>query len=159
MVSSLSQWCPASSLACPLLRKATAGASKLQWTDALEKEYQDVRRMMKSNLRLSPYDLTRFLNLVIDGSAIHGVGYVLFQWTDEADPSAGATIVSANSSLLPPHIGFSPVDGEVAALQFATKCCYYYLLPAPKLRLYSDCKGLVQMLEKDLIKITNPKHF
>ena len=51
------------------------------------------------------------------------------------------------------------MDGEVAALQFATKCCFYYLLHAPKLRLYSDCKGLIQMLEKDLIKITNPKHF
>ena len=79
MVSSLSQWCPASSLACPLLRKATAGAAKLQWIDALEKEYQDVRILMKRNLKLSPYDPTRFFNLVIDGSAIHGVGYVLFQ--------------------------------------------------------------------------------
>ena len=90
---------------------------------------------MKNNLKLSPYDPTRFLNLVIDGSAIHGIGYLFFQWTDEADPSRGATIVSANSSLLPPNIGFSPVDGEVAALQFATKCCYYYLLHSPKLRL------------------------
>ena len=51
------------------------------------------------------------------------------------------------------------MDAQVVALQFATKCCYYYLLHAPKLRLYSDCKGLIQMLEKDLIKITNPKHF
>ena len=64
-----------------------------------------------------------------------------------------------NSSLFPPNIGFSPVDGEIAALQYATRCCYYYLLHAPKLRLYSDCKGLVQMYEKDLIKVTNPKHF
>ena len=79
MVSSLAAWPPATSLACPLLRKATAGASKLQWTDALEKEYQNVRRLMKNNLKLSPYDPTRFLNLFIDGSAIHGVGYLLFQ--------------------------------------------------------------------------------
>ena len=54
MVSSLAAWAPATSLACPLLRKGTAGASKLQWTNALEKEYQDVRRLMKSNLKLSP---------------------------------------------------------------------------------------------------------
>ena len=45
------------------------------------------------------------------------------------------------------------------ALHFATKCCYYYLLHVPELRFYSACKGLIQMLEKDLIKITNPKHF
>ena len=76
MVSSLAAWAPATSLACPLLRKATAGASKLQWTDALEKEYQNVRRLMKNNLKLSPYDPTRFLNRVINGSAIHSAVYV-----------------------------------------------------------------------------------
>ena len=48
MVSSLAAWAPATSVACPLLRKATAGASKLQWTDALEREYQDVRRLIKN---------------------------------------------------------------------------------------------------------------
>ena len=51
------------------------------------------------------------------------------------------------------------MDGEVAALQYATKYCYYYLVHTPKLRLYSDCKGLIQMYQKDIIKITNPKHF
>ena len=47
MVSSLAAWAPATSIACPLLRKATARASKLQWTDALEGEYQNVRRLIK----------------------------------------------------------------------------------------------------------------
>ena len=41
----------------------------------------------------------------------------------------------------------------------ATICCYYYILHAPKLRLYSDCKGLAEMYKKDLTKVTNPKHF
>ena len=109
---------------------------------------QNVRRLIKNNLKLIPYDPSRFLNLCIDGSAIHGMGYILFQWCDERNPSAGATIVSANSSLLPPNIGFSPVDGEIAALSYATKCCYYYILHASKLRLYSDCKGLVEMYQK-----------
>ena len=95
MVSSLAAWAPATSVACPLLRKATARASKLQWTDALEREYQDVRRLIKNNLKLSPYDPSQFLNLCIDGSAIHGVGYILFQWTDERNPSKEAIIVSA----------------------------------------------------------------
>ena len=106
MVSSLSAWAPATSIACPLLRKATAGPSKFQWTDALEGEYQNVRRLIKNNLKLSLYDPSRFLNLCIDGSAIHSIGYILFQWADERNPSAGATIVSANSSLRPPNIGF-----------------------------------------------------
>ena len=121
MVSSLAAWAPATSVACPLLRKATAGASKLQWTDALEREYQDVRRLIKNNLKLSPYNPSQSLNLCIDGSAIHGIGYILFQWCDKRNPSKGATIVSANSSLLPPNIGFSPVDATIT----------YYYLPRP----------------------------
>ena len=54
-------------------------------------------------------------------------------------------------------VGYITSDG--GCLQFATKSCYYYLLHAPKLCLYSDCNRLVQMLEKDLIKISNPKNF
>ena len=125
----------------------------------MEGEYQSVRKLIKNNLRLSPYDPSRYLNLCIDGSAIHGMGYILFQWVEEKNPAAGATIVSANSSLLLPNIGFSPIDGEIASLSYAIKCCYYYMLHAPRLRLYSDFKGLVKMYQKDLTKVSNPKHF
>ena len=67
---------------------------------------------MKRNLKLSPYITESWINLVID---------VLFQWINE-------------DSLLPPN-----VDGKVAALEYAEKSCYYYLLHAPKLKLFSDC--------------------
>ena len=116
------------------------------------------RPSKKNNLKLSPYDPSRWLNLVIDGSANHGMGWVLFQWADEGKPRSGATIIDASSSLLPPNIGFSPVDGEIAALSYAIRCCYYYILHAQKLRLYSDCKVLVEMYAKDITKVSNPKH-
>ena len=98
-------WAPAVNVACPLIRRATAGPAKLQWSEAMEGEYQKVRSLIKHNLKLSLYDPSRYLNLCIDGSTIHGMGYIFFQWCDEKNPSAGATIVSANSSLLPPNIG------------------------------------------------------
>ena len=79
-------------------------------------------------MRLSPYIPEKWLNLVIDGSATRGVGYVLFQWVEEEDP---------------------PIEGEMAALQFAVKSAHYYLLHCPRLRLFSDCSGLVQMMGKD----------
>ena len=116
MVSSLSAWAPATKVACPLIRKATAGPAQLKWSEALEGEYQSVRKLIKNDLRLSPYDPSRYLNLCIDG-----MGYILFQWVSEDNPAAGATIVSANSSLLPPNIRFSPIDGEIASLSYAIK--------------------------------------
>ena len=135
------------------MRKATAGPAQLRWSQALEEEYQNVRTLIKNNLKLSPYDPSRWLNLCIDGSAIHGMGWVLFQWSDEGKPTSCAKIIDASSSLLPPNIGFSPIDGEIAALSYAIRSCYYYILHAPKLRLYSDCKGLVEMYAKDITKV------
>ena len=82
---------------------------------------------MKENLKISPYWAEQWLNMVIDGSSTRGIGYVLFQWLNEEDPSQGTTIIQAGSSLLPPNLGFSPVDSELAGLQYACKACHYYL--------------------------------
>ena len=84
---------------------------KLKWTESLENEYQDVRKLMKRNLRLFPYEPESWLNLVIDSSSTRGVGFVLLQLINEDSPGEGATIVQANSSLLPPNVGLSPMDG------------------------------------------------
>ena len=55
---------------------------------------------MCEQIRLSPYDPTKVLRLVIDGASSQGVGFVSFQWIDEEDPSKGAAIINANASLL-----------------------------------------------------------
>ena len=39
MLASLSAWFPAVNLSCPLLRKATQGSEKLNWTPDLKAEY------------------------------------------------------------------------------------------------------------------------
>ena len=96
--------------------------------------------------------------MVIDGSSTCGIGYVLFKWLNDEDPSQGATIIQAGSSLLPLNLGFLPVDSELAGLQYACKACHYYLLHCPKLRLLSDNSGLIQMLQKDICSIRNPRH-
>ena len=158
MVASLASWFPASSLSCPIIRKAMAGSTKLVWSEEMEREYLQTRKLMKENLKLSPYRAEQWLNMVIDGSSTRGIGYVLFQWLNEEDPSQGATIIQAGSSLLPPNLGFSPVDSELAGLQYACKACHYYLLHCPKLRLLSDNSGLIQMLQKDICSIRNPRH-
>ena len=70
-------------LKVPLLSKATAGTAKFTWTQDLEQEYQNVKKVMCEQIRLSPYDPTKTLRLVIDGASLQGVGFVLFQWIDE----------------------------------------------------------------------------
>ena len=149
MIASLSAWFPAVSLSCPRLRKATQGSVKLEWTPDLEAEYLATKKIMKNEIRLSPYNEKKWLNLVIDGASSRGIGFVCYQLVDEDDPSKGANIVQAGASLLPSNLGFSPVDGELAALQFACKAANYFLVNCPFLRLLSDCSGLVQMMGKE----------
>ena len=118
------------------------------WDPMMEQEYAMVKEVMKTQLRLSPYDDSKPLCLVIDGASTIGAGYVLFQWRKQGDPEAGAHIVAANSTMFPAGRGISPVDGELMALLFACRATSYWTRHCPNLHLYSDCSGLLQMLEK-----------
>ena len=84
-----------------------------------------VKEVMKTQLRLSPYNEKEPLCLVIDGASTLGAGYVLFQWRNSEDPTQGANIISANSTMFPKNRGFSPIDGELMALVFACRSTGY----------------------------------
>jgi hypothetical protein len=73
----------------------------------LEEEYEAVKEIVTSQIRLSPYDPDKKLRLVIDGASSVGVGFVLFQFLSDEEPKKGAVIINANSSLLSEsQIGF-----------------------------------------------------
>ena len=159
MLASLQNWYPNLPLNIPLLRKATAGTGKFSWTPMLEAEYQAVKEIMVTQIRLSPYDPEKQLRLIIDGASSLGVGYVLFQYLNDQDPAKGAVIISANSSMLSEQqAGYSPIDGEAIALDFACQACHYWLYYCPEIILYSDCSGLLDMIKKPLADITNKRH-
>ena len=69
MLASLQSWFPSIPLNIPNLRKATAGASKFTWTQILDEEYLAVKKIITSQIRLSPYDPEKKLRLVIDGAS------------------------------------------------------------------------------------------
>ena len=98
MLASLQTWFPSLPLNIPNLRKATAGASKFSWTPLLEAEFEAVKDIMATQIRLSPYNPDKRLRLVIDGASSIGVGFVLFQYLSDDDPAKGARIIQANSS-------------------------------------------------------------
>ena len=158
LLASLQQWNPSVPLEVPLHRKATAGTAKFTWTQDLEQEYQNVKMVMVEQIRLSPYDPTKTLRLVIDGAFLQGVGFVLFQWIDEMDPSKGAAIINANASMLNDNqLSYSPIEAECIWLDFTATCCTYWLDSNPSIELYSDCSGMLNMLKKPLCDIQNKR--
>ena len=113
---------------------------------------------MCEKIRLSPYDTTKTLRLVIDGASLQGVGFVLFQWIDELDPSKGAAIINANASMLNDNqLSYSPIEAECIGLDFAATWCTYWLDSNPSIELYSDCSGMLDMLRKQLCDIQNKR--
>ena len=119
---------------------------------------QNVKKVVCEQIRLSPYDKTKTLQLVIDGASSQGVRFILFQWIDELDPSKGAAIINANASMFKDNqLSYSPIEAECIRLDFATTCCTYRLDSNPSIELYSDCSGMLDMLQKPLCDIQNKR--
>ena len=114
---------------------------------------------MATQIRLSPYNPDKRLRLVIDGASSIGVGFVLFQYLSDEDPTKGAWIIQANSSFLgESQVGYSPIAAELIGLDFAARCCHYWLWYCPQIELYSDCSGLLDMMKKPIADIQNRRH-
>ena len=65
-----------------MLRKATIGKGKIDWTEEHEAEYQNAMNVMKTRIKLSPYDPKKRLRLIIDRAKTVGIGFVLCQYVN-----------------------------------------------------------------------------
>ena len=157
MLSSLQQWNPSIPLNIPMLRKASGSRSKVTWNSELEAEYSAVLKIMQTQIKLSPYNPSKKLKLVIDGASSIGTGFLLVQLRDEKVPEKGCDIIHAGSGLLPEGRDFSPIEAEAIALDRAMTSCHHWIYYGQEVELVSDCEGLLGMFGKPLADITNRK--
>ena len=62
-----------------MLRKASGSKSKVIWNSELEAEYSAVLKIMQTQIKLSPYNPSKELKLVIDDASSIGTGFILVQ--------------------------------------------------------------------------------
>ena len=67
------------------LRAETGSRGKFVWKKDMEYEYQNLRKNMRKQLKLSPYDPKQKLRLVIDGAQTAGTSFLLIQYVDDKD--------------------------------------------------------------------------
>ena len=133
------------------MRKNCAKNGKVEWTQELLDECETLKEIMKTQIKLSPYNEKKALYLIIDGSSRVGTGYCLVQRIHEGDPAKGFSIVSAGASLLPTTKGeFSPIESELISLDRAVTSCDHWLRHAPEINLISDCSGLLDLLKLEI---------
>ena len=78
MVSSLGDWFPAIQFKMKNLRAGCAEMKKFEWTKIMEKEFEDVKKVFSNQIRLSPMDTSKRINIATDGANSAGIGFVIF---------------------------------------------------------------------------------
>ena len=101
------------------LRAATGARGKFVWTEDIVYEYQNFRKIMRKQLKLSPYDPKQKLKFIIDGAPTAGTGFLLIQYVDDKDLAKGVKIIHSGSNLLPLDQKFSSMVAEAIALDRA----------------------------------------
>ena len=79
MLPSLQRWNPSIPMNVPMLRKASGSRGKVEWNAELEAEYNTILEIMKTQLKLTPYDPKKKLKLIIDGANTIEAGFLLVQ--------------------------------------------------------------------------------
>ena len=128
---------------------------KKTWDEELEDEYNNCMEIMQTRIKLSPYDPSKKLRLIIDRAKKVSTGYVLCQYLDEENASKGVKIVYCGSGKLDPEKDYSPIEAEAIALSRAMEAWHHWLYYSDPVQLYSDCKGLLDLFEKPLANIEN----
>ena len=123
-----------------MLRKATVGKGKIDWTEEHEAEYQNAMQVMKTRIKLSPYDPKKRLRLIIDGAKTIGTGFVLCQYVNEANPSQGVNIIHTGAKKFESGKIYSLVEAEAIALKRAISECHYWNFYSDPIMLFSDCR-------------------
>ena len=143
MISSLKEWFQSIQFKTENLRAGCVHLKHFAWTDIMEDEFNAVKKIFTQQIRLSPFDVEKRINIVTDGANSRGVGFVLFQNQDDLKQGENVSIIKANSSGLKDcQKQYSVVDTEVLALKFACDASFYYLHGAPIIHLYTDCSSL-----------------
>ena len=83
-----------------MLRKAAGSRGKVERNEELEVEYQAVMKIMITQIRLSQYDPTKKLQLVIDGAKTVGTGFLLIQYLNDKKPEKSIIIINSGLGLL-----------------------------------------------------------
>ena len=90
MISSLRAWFPSVRFAVKSLYGATGNVgAKFIWTPEMQKDFDHIKQIFTKQIRLSPFDPKKKINLLIDGANGSGVGYVLYQHVNDEDPGGG----------------------------------------------------------------------
>ena len=94
----MKQWFPNVTFANKHLNAGTTHGSKFVWTPDMQREYEEIKLIFQDQIRLSPFNPNKAINILTDGASSKGIGFVFYQHYNKSKPSEDVTIVQVNSS-------------------------------------------------------------
>ena len=80
------------------LRAGCAEMRRFEWTKVMQEEFQAVKHIFTHQIRLSPLDMNKKINIATDGANSAGIGFVVFQNSNDLEEGKDVKIIKANSS-------------------------------------------------------------
>ena len=139
-----------------LLKKGAA----FLWTEEHDRAFNKTKELLKTHLEIAFYDPTQPTYLLTDASYT-GMGFCLCQaasWTENnAKPRKYNLIIAGSRSLTQAEQQYSVSEIELTAITWAMKKTDYYVRGAPDLRIVTDHKPLVAILQKSFAAMPNQR--
>ena len=86
----------------------------------MQEEFQAVKHIFTHQIRVSPLDMNKKINIATDGANSAGIGFVVFQNSNDFEEGKDVKIIKANSSgLKDSQEQYSAVETELLALKFS----------------------------------------
>ena len=104
----------------------------------MQMEFEQLKKIFQDQIRLSPFDPEKEINILTDGASSKGIGFVFHQNANENKPGEDITIVQVNSCALK--------DSQLS-----------YVYSAPQVNIYTDCIALQGLFGKPLSEIKNKR--
>ena len=124
----------------------------------MELEFEKVKLIFTDQIRLSPFNPDREINILIDAANKTGVSYCFYQYVNDEDKEGEVTIVNANSSALKENqMQYSAIDCEILGLKFAVDSNAYYLYGAKCINIFTDASAMEGIFQKNLADIQNKR--
>ena len=86
MVSSLKAWFPSVLFSNKNLRAGTTQGTKFVWTPYMQMEFEQIKKIFQDQIRLSPFDPKKEINILTDGASSKGIEFVFSQNANENNP-------------------------------------------------------------------------
>ena len=133
-----------------LLKKGTA----FVWTADIQIQFEKAKEILCSPMCVKPFDPTLKTSVLTDASCLHGLGYILLQWSEDGNPRI---IQCGSFALTPAQKNYAVIELEMLSIVRAVEKCRFYLQGADDFEIITDHKPLVGIMGKLINEIYNAR--